>query len=138
MTNFDKVQNYYKSFDEKNRLQNDNSGKLEYDMTMKILENNLPKKGVILDLGGGAGVYSFPLANKGYKVYLSDLSKDLINQAKIQKEEETAENLISCDVINATNLSIYNDNQFDVVLLFGPLYHFPFFALPHDFFWSSH
>lgn len=43
--------------------------------------------------------------------------------AKIQKEEETAENLISCDVINATNLSIYNDNQFDVVLLFGPLYH---------------
>ena len=37
MTNFDKVQNYYKSFDEKNRLQNDNSGKLEYDMTMKIL-----------------------------------------------------------------------------------------------------
>ena len=47
MTNFDKVQNYYKSFDEKNRLQNDNSGKLEYDMTMKILENNLPEKGVI-------------------------------------------------------------------------------------------
>ena len=79
MTNFDKVQNYYKSFDEKNRLQNDNSGKLEYDMTMKILENNLPEKGVILDLGGGAGVYSFPLANKGYKVYLSDLSKDSLH-----------------------------------------------------------
>lgn len=123
MTNFDKVKNYYKNFDEKNRLQNDNSGKLEYDMTMKILENNLPGNGVILDLGGGAGVYSFQLANKGYKVYLSDLSEDLINQAKAQKEDALVENLISCDVVNATNLNIYKNNQFDVVLLFGPLYH---------------
>ena len=123
MTDFDKVRNYYKNFDEKNRLQNDNSGKLEYDMTMKILEKNLPESGVVLDLGGGAGVYSFPLANKGYKVYLSDLSEDLIAQAKSQKQEENTTNLISCDVVNATDLSIYNDNQFDVVLLFGPLYH---------------
>ena len=123
MTDFNKVKNYYKNFDEKNRLQNDNSGKLEYGMTMKILEKNLPDNGIILDLGGGAGVYSFPLANNGYKVYLSDLSEDLIAQAKSQKQEENTANLISCDVVNATDLSIYNDNQFDVVLLFGPLYH---------------
>ena len=119
MTDFNKVKNYYKNFDEKNRLQNDNSGKLEYDMTMNILGNNLPANGVILDLGGGAGVYSFPLADKGYKVYLADLSEDLINQAKKQNNQ----NIISCDVVNATNLSMYENNQFDVVLLFGPLYH---------------
>ena len=123
MTDFDKVRNYYKNFDEKNRLQNDNSGKLEYDMTMKILEKYLPENGTVLDLGGGAGVYSFSLANKGYIVYLSDLSENLIAQAKSQKKEENNTNLISCDVVNATDLSIYNDNQFDVVLLFGPLYH---------------
>lgn len=119
MTDFNKVKNYYKNFDEKNRLQNDNSGKLEYDMTMNILGNNLPANGVILDLGGGAGVYSFSLADKGYKVYLADLSEDLINQAKKQNNQ----NIISCDVVNATNLSMYENNQFDVVLLFGPLYH---------------
>ncbi len=79
MTDFNKIKNYYKDFDEKNRLSNDNSGKLEYDMTKKILENNLPENATILDLGGGSGVYSFLLANKGYKVYLSDLSEDLIN-----------------------------------------------------------
>lgn len=123
MTDFNKVKNYYKNFDEKNRLQNDNSGKLEYYMTMNILDSYLPKEGTILDLGGGAGAYSFPLANKGYKVYLSDLSEDLINQAKKQKEEENTLNLVSCDVVNATNLFIYDDNKFDVVLLFGPLYH---------------
>ena len=74
MTDFEKVKNYYSHFDEKNRLRNDNSGKLEFLMTMRILEKNLPpiqeSDGAdgneasdvvsILDLGGGAGVYSFP------------------------------------------------------------------------------
>lgn len=123
MTDFNKIKNYYNDFDEKNRLSNDNSGKLEYDMTKKILENNLPENATILDLGGGAGVYSFLLANKGYKVYLSDLSEDLINQSIEQKNKENNQNIISCDVVNATNLNIYEDNKYDVVLLFGPLYH---------------
>ena len=69
MTDFEKVKNYYKHFDEKNRLRNDNSGKLEFLMTMGILEKNLPAvtDGTdisVLDLGGGAGVYSFPLAKR--------------------------------------------------------------------------
>ena len=132
MTDFEKIKNYYKHFDEKNRLQNDNSGKLEFLMTMGILEKNLPQvnagggaaDGVsILDLGGGAGAYSFPLAKKGYKVTLADLSEALLAQAKKQKEENKVQNLISCDQVNATDLSCYKDNFFDVVLLFGPLYH---------------
>ena len=123
MTDFNKIENYYKKFDEKNRLINDNSGRLEYEMTMKILENELPKEGVILDLGGAAGAYSFPLAEKGYKVYLADLSKDLIEQAIARKTEEECKNLVSCDVVNAIDLSIYEDNLFDVVLAFEPLYH---------------
>ena len=41
----------------------------------------------------------------------------------MQKEEDKVENLISCDQVNATDLSRYKDNSFDVVLLFGPLYH---------------
>ncbi|MBO4639951.1 MAG: class I SAM-dependent methyltransferase [Treponema sp.] len=134
MTDFEKIKYYYKHFDEKNRLRNDNSGKLEFLMTMRILEKNLPlladRAGgdgaeiSVLDLGGGAGVYSFPLAKKGYKVTLADLSETLLGQAKKQKEEDKVENLISCDQVNATDLSCYKDNSFDVVLLFGPLYHF--------------
>ena len=138
MTDFEKVKNYYKHFDEKNRLQNDTSGKLEFLMTMRILEENLPQVGAetgtvdgtesagsvsILDLGGGAGAYSFPLAKKGYKVTLADLSETLLAKAKKQKEEDKVQNLISCDQVNATDLSCYKDNSFDVVLLFGPLYH---------------
>lgn len=128
MTDFEKIKNYYKHFDEKNRLNNDNSGKLEFLMTMSILEKNLPPVSAgtevaILDLGGGAGAYSFPLAKKGYAVTLADLSETLLLQAKKQKEDTKVQNLISCDQVNATDLSRYKDNAFDVVLLFGPLYH---------------
>ena len=142
MTDFEKVKNYYRHFDEKNRLRNDNSGKLEFLMTMRILKKELPPVQVtenpegagaagadsvdgvsILDLGGGAGFYSFPLAKKGYKVTLADLSETLLVQANKQKEEDNVQNLISCDQVNATDLSCYKDESFDVVLLFGPLYH---------------
>lgn len=122
MTDFDKVRNYYKGFNEKDRLTNDNSGRLEYEMAMRILNNYLPKQARILDLGGAAGVYSFPLADNGYEVYLADLSEDLINQAK-EQNKNVPNKIKSCDVVNAIDLSIYNDNQFDIVLLFGPLYH---------------
>lgn len=82
MTNFDKIKNYYANFNEDKRLINDNSGKLEFEMTIKKLQKFLPKSATILDLGGGSGVYTFPLAEKGYKMYLADLSEELISQAK--------------------------------------------------------
>ena len=44
MTDFEKVKQYYNKFDEKNRLINDNSGKLEFEMTMRILKSYLNKK----------------------------------------------------------------------------------------------
>lgn len=73
-----KIKNYYKNFNEKDRLISDSSGKFEYEMTMRILKEYLPKDAKILDLGGAAGVYTFPLSNIGYKMYLADLSEKLI------------------------------------------------------------
>ena len=123
MTNFEKIKNYYTSFDEDNRLNKDASGKLEFEMTMRILDKYMPQSATILDLGGASGAYTFPLANKGYKMYLADLSENLISIAKKKCKNEKIDNIISCDVVNALDLSIYEDNKFDVVLLFGPLYH---------------
>lgn len=123
MTNFEKVKEYYKEFNENERLRNDNSGKLEYEMTMKNLKKYLPKYATILDLGGAAGSYSFPLSQNDYKMYLADLSEKLIEQAKDKIRKENINNIVSCDVVNAIDLSIYKNEQFDVVLLFGPLYH---------------
>ncbi|MCI8587028.1 MAG: class I SAM-dependent methyltransferase [Clostridia bacterium] len=76
-----------------------------------------------MDLGGATGVYSFPLAQNGYKMYLADLSEKLIEQAKEKIQKENITNIVSCDIVNAIDLSIYEDKEFDVVVLFGPLYH---------------
>ena len=123
MTDFERVRSYYKRFDEKNRLAATNSGKLEYTMTKQILDKYLPESASVLDLGAGTGAYAFPLAEEGYQVVLADLSEDLIRQAKQEKEESGNDNIISCDIVNAIDLSIYADERFDAVLLLGPLYH---------------
>lgn len=52
MTNFKAIQNYYDTFNENERLTTDNSGRLEYEMTMKKLKKYLPPQATILDLGG--------------------------------------------------------------------------------------
>jgi len=78
MTDFNKIKEYYKDFNEKERLIQDNSGKLEYEMTLKILKEYLPKNAKILDLGGAVGTYTFPLADMGYEMLLADLSENLI------------------------------------------------------------
>jgi len=122
MTDFDKIKGYYSIFDEQNRLARDNSGKMEFEMTMHILEKYLPKQGTVLDLGGGAGVYTFPLAKKGYRVTLADLSERLIEQAKEKVRAESIENVVA-DVVNAIDLSQYSENMFDIVLALGPFYH---------------
>ena len=97
MTDFDRVKEYYRFFDEKNRLVNSGSGRLEFLMSMELLKRWLPGKGSILDLGGGAGAYSFPLAAEGYKVFLADLSEEQIQQAEEQNRE--VEHPVICNVV---------------------------------------
>ena len=123
MTDFKKIQEYYSVFNEDERLTTDYSGKLEYDMTMRKLKKYLPESAAILDLGGAAGAYTFPLASLGYQMDLGDLTETLIDKAKEKVDALNEKNVISCNVVNAIDLNIYEDNQFDVVLLFGPLYH---------------
>ncbi len=123
MTDFEKVKHYYSMFNEDERLIRDPSGKLEFEMTMRMLQKHLPKSATILDLGGATGAYTFPLAECGYQMYLADLSETLIAKAREKSISKKNDNVISCDVVNAIDLSIYEDEQFDVVLLFGPLYH---------------
>ncbi len=88
MTDFNKVKKYYKTFDEQNRLISSNSGRLEFEITMDLLHQFLPKEGKLLDLGGGAGAYSFPLAEEGYTVLLADLSDELIHKAEAYGKEQ--------------------------------------------------
>ncbi|WMJ22399.1 class I SAM-dependent methyltransferase [Paludicola sp. MB14-C6] len=122
MTDFQKIEHYYSVFDEKNRTV-DSCGKLEFMISMDLLKKLLPTNAEILDLGGGAGVYTVPLAKSGYIMHLADLSESLLNQAKEAIEKEGLTNVKTIQKVNAIDLSLYDNNQFDVVILFGPLYH---------------
>jgi SAM-dependent methyltransferase len=124
-TDFSRVQSYYAQFNEWSRLDTP-AGTLEYEILKPILLEYLPAGSKVLDLGSGPGRYAFLLAENGCLTRVADLSPELVREAKRRSDELTdsaKQNLIGFDVVNAIDLAVYDDNTFDAILLFGPLYH---------------
>lgn len=107
------------------RLKQDPYHQLEFIVTMHFLEKNLPKRGLILDAGGGPGRYTIELAKKGYNMVLLDLVKEMLEIAKREIEKEKIQNKVKQIVVGSINdLSMFDDETFDGVLcLGGPLSH---------------
>ncbi|PJF20636.1 MAG: hypothetical protein CUN56_15175, partial [Phototrophicales bacterium] len=69
----EQIEIYYNRGKEQNRLFNA-SGKLERIRTQELLLRYLPDPPAeIADIGGGTGIYSRWLAEKGYPVHLRDI-----------------------------------------------------------------
>src|SRR5262245_46719362 len=112
---------YYAKGKEEGRL-TASFGRLECIRTWEILERQLPPAPCrVLDVGGGTGVYALPLASRGYQVHLVDPVPLHIDRAR-ELSRTSRSPLASADVGDARRLSL-PDASFDVVLLFGPLYH---------------
>lgn len=96
----------------------------EFEVTKRYLQKYITGKKKIADIGGGPGRYAIHLAQQGHEVTLVDLSGKNIRQA-IDKAEEAGVHLDSSIHGNALWLHeyLYREEQFDVVLLMGPLYH---------------
>src|SRR5262245_30150407 len=90
--------------------------------TLDLLDRFLPPApAVVLDVGGGAGAYAFPLAEKGYVVDLIDPVPLHIEQAKEYAAlRQRAPRTIR--IGDARHIPA-DDGTADAVLLFGPLYH---------------
>jgi ubiquinone/menaquinone biosynthesis C-methylase UbiE len=116
-----KIKAYYAHEIEANRLDTA-IFKLEGIRTKELLGRYLSAPNVkVLDVGGGAGYYAFWLQEKGHQVTLVDLSPTNIELA--QKRATTSGIALQQITIgDATHLD-FPDTQYDVVLLFGPLYH---------------
>ncbi len=113
------IEKYYSKGHEKDRLA---SHQLEKDRTLSILKRYLPKApAIILDIGGAAGAYAFPLSEMGYTVHLIDPVPLHIEQAKDYGSSSLIQ-LASYSVGDARCVE-REDQSVDVVLLFGPLYH---------------
>lgn len=111
--------------DEWNRLIQDSFHRLEFDTTLKFLKKYLPKKGLILDAGGGPGRYTIELAKSGYDVVLLDVVSEFLEFAKRQIKKEKISGRVKEIVEGSiTDLSKFKNNSFDAVLcLGGPLSH---------------
>lgn len=109
---------YYNKFNEDKRLTH-RHGIVEFNTTIKYILDILktldnPK---IIDVGAGTGKYSIYLNDLGYDVTALELVKHNLMTLKSKNKD------IKSYLGNATNLSKFSDNSFDMVLLFGPLYH---------------
>ena len=109
---------YYNKFNEDKRL-NSKYGQVEYITSMKYIHEYLstmdnPK---IIDIGAGTGRYSIPLAEEGYDVTAVELVKH--NLRVIEQKS----NKVKVFQGNAINLSKFQNESFDLTLLFGPMYH---------------
>jgi ubiquinone/menaquinone biosynthesis C-methylase UbiE len=108
-----------------NRLVQDPFHTVELNTTLRYLKKYLPRKGLILDAGGGPGRYTVELAKQGYNIILLDLTpaslkfaEKQIRKAKVQRHVKD----IICGSI--TDMPMFPDNMFDAVIcLGGPLSH---------------
>lgn len=115
------VTNYYQQFDEDSRLQT-GAFQLEFARTQELILRHLPPApAVVVDVGGGSGIYSCWLASVGYEVHLVDASPKLVEQAR-RRSAQQKHPIASIHLGDARQLD-FADNSADAALLLGPLYH---------------
>lgn len=121
MDEVEKILNeYYNNYDEDERLIRDKAHQIEYITTIRYIEKYLKAGDRILEVGAGTGRYSINYAEKGYKVDAVELVKRNLDVLKSKITKDMDINAIQG---NCLDLSIYNDNIFDITLILGPLYH---------------
>jgi len=96
---------------------------VEYAITCRYIDRYIKPGDKIFDIGGGPGRYSLYLAEKGCDVTLFDLSDANITFAK----ERAAEQRLSIKTVcgDACIADTLVNEQYDHILLMGPLYHLP-------------
>lgn len=116
--NEEKLINYYNKFNEDKRLSRKHA-KVEFLTSIHYLEKYLSKfdNPKVIDIGAGTGAYSLYLYEKGIDVTALELVKH--NLKVIEKKNPNIKTILG----NAVNLSKIRDNSFDIVILFGPMYH---------------
>jgi len=113
------VAKYYADAPEESRL-TEGAALLEAARTRELIQRLAPSPpAVVFDIGGGAGAYSFWLAELGYEVHLVDAAPRLIAEAA---RRDSGHTLASCRVGDARSLDLPDEGA-DVVLMLGPLYH---------------
>lgn len=117
--NVNYLDEYYSAYDEEGRLIS-RHGSVEFLTTTKYIDRYLKQGDRILEVGAATGRYSLRYAKGGYQVDSIELVQHNIDEFKKNIIPDTN---VTITQGNALDLSIYEDNTFDVTLILGPLYH---------------
>lgn len=110
---------FYNNYDEDKRLALKH-GSVEFLTTMHYIEKYIKSGDHVLEIGAGTGKYSHTLARQGYAVDAVELVGHNID---IFRQNTQPDENITIRQGNAKDLSSFSDNQYDITLLLGPLYH---------------
>ncbi len=121
MDDISDIRSYYDSaLNEEERL---GRHQLEWDLTWRYLDEYLPARGRILEVGAATGRYTRELARRGYRVTAADLSPILTEWSRARCTEEGLGGSVRHLVADARDLSALAGETFDAALVMGPLYH---------------
>lgn len=115
------VVNYYENYREEDRIATNNARRIEFLTTIRKFDELFKESMNVLDCAAGTGAYAFYLADKGHTVTATDITPrhiGIINE--ILKDKSYS---MDTKVLDATDMSCFEDETFDVVLNMGPFYH---------------
>lgn len=115
----DLLEAYYQNYDENNRLSS-RQGMVEYLTTMRYIQKYLQSGMRVLEIGTGTGRYAHALAQKGYPVDAVEL---ITHNIAVFKANTLPGEPVTIVQGNATDLSAFENDTYDITLLLGPMYH---------------
>lgn len=110
---------FYNHYDEDSRLALKH-GTVEFLTTMRYIEKYIKPGDRVLEIGAGTGRYAHALARQGYDVDAVELVEHHI---EVFRKKTLPDENITVTQGNALDLSAFPDEQYDITLLLGPLYH---------------
>ena len=96
---------------------------LEFDLTWRYLMRHLPASGKILEIGAATGRYTLELARLGYDITAVDLTATLLDLCRERVYAAGLQDRVRYVVADARDLGEIQAQDYDAVLLMGPLYH---------------
>lgn len=113
------LENYYSEWNEDDRLLS-RFGQVEFLTTIRYVEKYLRPGMKILEVGAGTGRYSHYFARKGYTVHAVELVERNI---EVFREKTLPGETVTIEQGDAVDLSMLKDDEYDIVLHLGPMYH---------------
>lgn len=91
--------------------------RVTWDNIRRFLPKN--KDSLILDAGGGTGIWSIELAKLGYRLVLTDISEGMLERARKKIEKFNLGSNIEIRISNICNMIEFPDENFDMIICEG-------------------